>query len=158
MPEGGSRTYTVRLLKAPTTNVTIAVSVAGDTDLTVDPSSLTFTTGNWNSAQTVTVSAAADADAVNGTATVSARGDQRRCELSGHFDPGRDGVRVRIRARLPAKPGNFRALPANGKVTLSWDDPEDAGIGRWEYRQKAGTGAFGSWIRIPEQRRGHEVP
>ena len=159
VPEGDSRTYTVRLLKAPTTNVTIAVSVAGDTDLTVDPSSLTFTTGNWNSAQTVTVSAAADADAVNGTATVSHAATSDDASYQGISIPDVTAFESDS-GGLPAKPGNFRALPANGKVTLSWDDPEDAGIGRWEYRQKAGTGAFGGWIKIPNSGAGtkfHDV-
>ena len=159
VPEGDSRTYTVRLLKAPTTNVTIAVSVAGDTDLTVDPSSLTFTTGNWNSAQTVTVSAAADADAVNGTATVSHAATSDDASYQGISIPDVTAFESDS-GGLPAKPGNFRALPANGKVTLSWDDPEDAGIGRWEYRQKAGMGEFGGWIKIPNSGAGtkfHDV-
>ena len=159
VPEGDSRTYTVRLLKAPTTNVTIAVGITGDTDLTVEPSSLTFTTGNWNRMQTVTVSAAADDDAINGTATIS--------HTATSSDTAYSGIAVRDvtafesdSGGLPAKPGNFRALPANGKVTLSWDDPMDAGIARWEYRQKAGTGAFGGWIKIPNSGAGtkfHDV-
>ena len=39
--------------------------------MTLAPSPLTFTTENWDTAQTVTVSAAADADATNDTATVT---------------------------------------------------------------------------------------
>ena len=147
VPEGGSRTYTVRLLKAPTMNVAIAVSVEGDTDLTVDPASLTFTTANWDSAQTVTVSAAADTDAVNGTATVSHTATSDDTSYQGISIPDVTAFESDS-SGLPAKPGNFKAVPANAKVTLSWDDPEDAGIARWEYRQKAGTGAFGSWTRI----------
>ncbi|MEU4537957.1 glycoside hydrolase family 6 protein [Streptosporangium sp. NPDC023825] len=38
----------------------------------MSPSTLTFTTANWNTAQNVTVSAAQDADEANGTATVAA--------------------------------------------------------------------------------------
>ena len=44
---------------------------AGDEDLTVNPSTLTFTTSDWNTPQTVTVSAAADADTAAGTATIT---------------------------------------------------------------------------------------
>ena len=69
--EGRTATYTVKLNTAPTGSVTVAVTASGDSDgdLTAAPSSLTFTTGTWNAAQTVTVSAADDGDAEDGTAT-----------------------------------------------------------------------------------------
>ena len=45
---------------------------AGDADLSVSGgSSLSFTPSDWNTPQTVTLSAAEDADAVNGTATIT---------------------------------------------------------------------------------------
>ena len=62
---GTTDTFTVVLTQAPNSNVVIDVS-SGDTDeATVSPSSLTFTTGNWNSAQTVTVTGVSD-NAVDG--------------------------------------------------------------------------------------------
>ena len=69
--EGGSGTYTVKLESQPTATVTVGVSVSGDSDVTAAPSTLTFTTTNWGTAQTVTVSGDQDADAANDTATVS---------------------------------------------------------------------------------------
>ncbi len=69
--EGGSSTYTVKLNTQPSANVKVTVGGTSETDLTVSPSSLTFTTENWNTAQTVTVSAAEDADAVDDTATLT---------------------------------------------------------------------------------------
>ena len=73
VPEGSSATYTVVLDGAPAANVTIAVAkqTSGDDNLTVSPASLTFSTTNWNTAQTVTVSAAQDGDEANGTATLT---------------------------------------------------------------------------------------
>ena len=66
--EGGSATYTVRLSVQPSDNVTVTVAPSGnvgvDTDITVSPSSLTFT-----AAATVT-GARADGD--------RARGQRRR--------------------------------------------------------------------------------
>ena len=56
--EGGNDTYTVVLSSEPTGPVTVTTSVTGSPDVTVSPSPLTFTTGDWNTAQTVTVSAA----------------------------------------------------------------------------------------------------
>ena len=70
VPEGDSRTYTVALRSQPVGPVTVTPSVAGSADVTVS-GALTFTAQNWNQAQTVTVSAAQDADAANDAATVS---------------------------------------------------------------------------------------
>ena len=71
VPEGGTATYAVELAVQPSVDVTVAVTVAGDSDLTVAPSSLTFTSTTWNFRQTVTVSAAQDTDETDGTATLS---------------------------------------------------------------------------------------
>ena len=71
VPEGDSRTYTVVLETLPTGPVTVTPSVSGSPDVTVRPAALTFTAQSWDRAQTVTVSAAQDADAENDTATVS---------------------------------------------------------------------------------------
>ena len=62
--EGDSASYTVVLASEPTANVTVAVQVPEDVEVTVDETALTFTAENWNQAQTVTVSTAQDADAV----------------------------------------------------------------------------------------------
>jgi hypothetical protein len=54
--EGKNNTYTVALNSQPAANVSVSLS-SGDTVQggTVSPPSMTFTPGNWNSAQTVTV-------------------------------------------------------------------------------------------------------
>ena len=64
VPEGGSAGYTVVLDTQPTHDVTINVNSqpGGDTDLTASPVGLTFTDSNWNTPQTVTLSAAEDDD------------------------------------------------------------------------------------------------
>ena len=69
--EGGSATYTVKLNAQPTSDVVISVTASGNTDVTVSPATLTFTTANWSTAQTVTVRAAQDADAVNDAASIT---------------------------------------------------------------------------------------
>ena len=76
--EGGSASYTVRLNTQPTSNVVIGVTKSGSTDVTVSPARLTFTSTNWSTAQTVTVSAAQDADAVNDTAAITHAVDASR--------------------------------------------------------------------------------
>ena len=67
--EGSSGTYTVKLDSEPTASVTVTPS-SGNSDVTVS-SALTFTTTNWSTAQTVTVTAAHDSDAVDDSATIS---------------------------------------------------------------------------------------
>ena len=71
--EGSSATYSVALTSAPTEDVTISMTVSGDSDISVQPASLTFTTIDWYVARArpVTVEAAADADAAAGTATIA---------------------------------------------------------------------------------------
>ena len=70
--EGSSGTYTVVLDTQPTSGVAVTiVDPTDNTDVTVSPSRLTFTTSNWSSAQTATVMAASDADTVADTATVT---------------------------------------------------------------------------------------
>ncbi|GAA3014545.1 glycoside hydrolase family 6 protein [Streptosporangium longisporum] len=72
VPEGSSRTVGFKLSQAPTGNVSVNLTKTGDADLTISPSTLSFTTANWNTAQNVTVSAAQDSDEANGTATIAA--------------------------------------------------------------------------------------
>ena len=76
--EGGSGAYTVALATEPTGNVTVTVAGAsGDVTVDTNPgmdgdqSTLTFTTGTWSTAQTVTVSAGQDNDTTNDSATLT---------------------------------------------------------------------------------------
>src|SRR6185295_1003307 len=70
--EGGNASFTVRLAIAPASNVTVAVSrSSGSTSVNPSPTSLTFTASNWNTPQTVTVSAADDADNFDNGATIT---------------------------------------------------------------------------------------
>lgn len=77
-PPGGatpsSGTFTVVLRQAPTANVIVPITDtydatnAGQREGSASPTSLTFTTGNWNIAQTVTVTSVDDLE-VDGTKT-----------------------------------------------------------------------------------------
>ena len=70
--EGSSHTYTVVLDSQPAGDVTVTVNDPTDnTDVTADPASLTFTVLDWETAQTVTVSASQDDNGDNETATVT---------------------------------------------------------------------------------------
>ena len=96
--EGASGTFTVRLATQPTARVTVAVA-SDDTDAaTVDKAALTFTTINWATAQTVTVTGAQDDNATDETPDVT----------------------------LTAADGDYASLTAKVDVTL--DDDETAAL------------------------------
>ncbi len=58
--DGTKAVFTIKLNSAPTAPVTIPLSSSMVTEGTVSPSSVTFTTGNWNVEQTVTVTGVDD--------------------------------------------------------------------------------------------------
>ena len=69
----GTETYTIELDSQPTGTVSIAIASDATSNATVSPSSLSFSTSDWNSAKTVTVTGVNDdtLNASNRTATIS---------------------------------------------------------------------------------------
>ena len=57
---GGTATFTVALFTQPTGDVLVAVASRAPNDVTVSPGSLTFTSGTWETKQTVTVTGVDD--------------------------------------------------------------------------------------------------
>ena len=57
---GGTSTFTVKLNSQPEADVTISVSSSNTDEGTVNPSSLGFSSSNWNTSQTVTVTGVDD--------------------------------------------------------------------------------------------------
>ena len=75
---GTTDTFTVILDTQPTTDVVLTV-VSGDTgEATVSPASVTFTTGNWDTAQTVTVTGVDD-NLIDGTQTTTVTVSVEHC-------------------------------------------------------------------------------
>ena len=68
--EGGTTTYTVKLNGLPTENVTVAIT-SDDTDVTPSPTTLTFTSTDWNAPKTVTVTVVEDSDRTDEIVTLS---------------------------------------------------------------------------------------
>ena len=58
--EPGPNTFTIVLDSPPTADVTIGLTSSNTAEGTVSPASVTFTTGNWNTNQTVTVTGVDD--------------------------------------------------------------------------------------------------
>ena len=71
------------------------------------------------------------------------------------WSPG-DTVAVKFTEPLPkpAKPAGFMATAGAGQVALSWSDPSDSSITKYQYRQKVGSAAWGAWTDIPSSASG----
>lgn len=67
----GSDEFTVVLTKAPLSNVVFSVASSNTNEATVSPTTLTFTTENWNEAQTVVVTGVDDAVVRNDSAVIT---------------------------------------------------------------------------------------
>ena len=68
--EGASGNLSVSLSAQPASDVTVSLAKT-NADVTLSATSLTFTTGNWNTSQNVTVTAAQDADTTDDTDTIT---------------------------------------------------------------------------------------
>ena len=49
---------------------------------------------------------------------------------------------------IPAKPAGLAAKAGAARVALTWTDPNNSSITRWQFRRKEGTNAWGPWTRI----------
>ena len=92
--------YTVALDTEPTADVTVTVAGHAGTDVTPNPTTLTFTASNWDAAQTVTVTAGDDADTDGRFGRADPQRGERGQRLRRHRDRrgGGDGERQRHRA------------------------------------------------------------
>lgn len=68
--EGGTDTFTVKLDKAPTNNQIITLT-SNNSDVTINTTTLTFTSENYNTAQTITITVAEDDDYSNETCIIT---------------------------------------------------------------------------------------
>ena len=71
LTEGLSGSYTVALDREPAEMITVAVVVPDGADLSLEPDTLTFATGAWSNAQTVTVTANKEGNAADDNYTIS---------------------------------------------------------------------------------------
>ena len=147
--EGSSNTYTLVLTTQPSSNVTVTAArkTGGDTDLSISGSPLTFTNANWNTAQTLTVSAAEDdADSANGSATFEHSASSGDSNYNGSSFTISDLVANEVDNDRLRKP-TVGTTPGDAQIQFSW--AAQSAAQSWEYQVAAGGGAFGSWTAVP---------
>ena len=69
--EGSTGPFTVKLGAQPASDVVLAIASDTATVATVNPTTLTFTNGNWDSTQNITVTGVNNDTLVNGSATIT---------------------------------------------------------------------------------------
>ena len=69
-------------------------------------------------------------------------------DTSGSTDTGRPSSVDATPVPVPAAPANLAAMPANGQAVLTWDDPNDSSITKYQYRQRVSGADFGDWSDI----------
>ena len=85
---------------------------------------------------------------VTGLSNGTAYGFRIRAVNAGGNSPASAEVRATPLAP-PLKPTGVTATAGHGQVTLSWDNPDNATISKWQYQQKQADGSYGPWMDIP---------
>ena len=150
--EGTAASFTVTRNPAQTTALTVNLKVSEET---TDGQDFVAASNEGNkqvtipanqTAATYTVNTVGDStDESNGAVTVEVRtgtdytvGSSSTASVTVNDDD----------APPPSKPTGFSATAGNAQVTLGWSNPNNSAITGWQYRQKAGSGNYGSWTTI----------
>ncbi|MEM7415427.1 MAG: hypothetical protein AAF389_08020 [Gemmatimonadota bacterium] len=114
---GSTDDFTVVLDAQPATNVVYLLSSDDTGEATVSPSTLTFTSGNWNTAQTVTVTGVSDTPLADGdqVSTITVAVDD--ANSFDPFDPLADQTVSVTTTDIDAP--NFAVTPSGGTTVVS---------------------------------------
>jgi subtilisin-like proprotein convertase family protein len=121
-------TFDVVLTFAPTTNVVLNITSNDTTEATVNVATLTFTPGNWNVAQTVTVSGVFD-NLIDGNQNTTITVSVDDAQSDDAYDGGADqnvAVAVADVANRPVVVGPIGAGQLN-PVTIQWNGDDVVG-------------------------------
>ena len=146
--EGATATYTVKLDTKPTANVVITPTSPDTGAVTVSTAAanntLTFTTSNWSTAQTVTVTGVQDADSTNESVTVT-----HSVSGGGYAGVSVGSVTVTVNDDEGATIAGLAAAPGNQTVRLTWTNPStctvSAPVCGYQYRYRETGGTWSSW-------------
>ena len=163
--EGAIGSYTLRLTRRPTSDVTVTVT-GGAGKVIATPSTLTFTTDDWDLEKSVFVDAVDDTDKNDESVTL------RHTATGGGYSVEADGaraapVKVTVQDDEATAPGapDLNARGANESVRLAWSPPGDNGgapVTDYRYRRVGGTpvavpgGAEARSVSVPDLVNGTE--
>ena len=121
--DGTGDSYTVVLDTEPTADVVVTVAGHAGTDVTPDPATLTFTTVNWETAQTVTVTAGDDGDTADDTVALT--------HSAASADTDYQGITIAVvTVTVPdndtAQVTGVMVEPGNGQLVVSWTAVDNA--------------------------------
>ena len=138
--ENTGGTFTVSLASVPTADVTVSLS-SDDANATLSPTSLTFTTENFSTAQTVTANADWSAWDGHATASLSVSG-------GGYAAAYAPSVRLmpvwETTPTLPNRP-TLSVAPYETSVRLLYEDPTNVALSGRQYRYRVEGGDWGDW-------------
>ena len=143
--EGSTGVYTVKLATDPGGTVTVSPTSADPGAASVLPSSLTFTSTTYSTAQTVTVTGESDTDTTNETVNITHG-------VSGYGSVTSGGtVAVTVTDTTIKPPTGLSVDPGPDRLYLSWTAPVDANrtgwqgtpwsigiLSRWQHRDRVG--------------------
>ena len=109
--------YTVVLDTEPTADVVVTVAGHVGTDVTANPTTLTFTMSNWETAQTVTVTADDDADTTDDSVALT---HSAASADSGYSGITIDGVAVTVNDNDTAQVTGVGVVPGNAQLVVTW--------------------------------------
>ena len=115
--------YTVVLDSRPTADVTVTVAGHSGTDVTPDPGTLTFTTSNWDTVQTVMVTAGDDADTANDAVTLTHSAASTDTGYSGITIAG---VVVTVRDNDTAQVTGVTVDEGDAQLVVNWTAVDNA--------------------------------
>ena len=117
--------YTVVLDTLPTADVTVTVAGHASTDVTLapDPPTLTFTTQNWETAQTVTVTAVDDADLTNDSVTLTHSATSTDADYNAIAIAG---VTVTVNDNDTAQVMDVEITPGDAELVVEWTAVDNA--------------------------------
>ena len=110
-------TYTVVLNTQPTSSVTVTVAGHASTDVSATPASLTFTTSNWSTAKTVTVTADNDTNTADETVSLTHSATSSDSDYGGITIAG---VTVEVEDNDTAKVTGVGLTPGDEELVVEW--------------------------------------
>ena len=115
--------YTVVLDTEPTADVAVTVAGHAGTDVTPDPTALTFTASNWDAAQTVTVTAGNDTDTTDDSVALTHSAASADNDYGGIAI---DEVAVTVSDNDTARVTGVSVASGNAQLAVNWTAVDNA--------------------------------